>query len=91
MTFEELLAGIRRYPIVTDDTREFVAGGVFVYGGGRASRDEFLAKALALGATVVVAENGLSLPAGVELVRVTNRRATGFPADTSSWSCRRCR
>ena len=75
MTFEELLAGIRRYPIVTDDTRELVAGGVFVYGGGRALKDEFLAKALALGAAVVVAETGLDLPAGVELVQVANRRA----------------
>ena len=75
MTFEELLAGIRCYPIVTDDTRELVAGGVFVYGGGRDLKDEFLAKALALGAAVVVAETGLNLPAGVDLVQVANRRA----------------
>lgn len=75
MTFEELLAGIRRYPIVTDDTRELVAGGVFVYGGGRDLKDEFLTKALALGAAVVVAETTLSLPAGIDLVQVTNRRA----------------
>lgn len=75
MTFEELLADIRRFPIVTDDTRELVAGGVFVYGGGRSLKDEFLAQALALGAAVVVSETALNLPDGVQLVRVTNRRA----------------
>ncbi|WP_257388108.1 UDP-N-acetylmuramoyl-L-alanyl-D-glutamate--2,6-diaminopimelate ligase [Tahibacter caeni] len=75
MTFEELLTGVRRYPIVTDDTRELVAGGVFVHGGGRALKDEFLAEALALGAAVVVSETAPDLPAGVALVCVTNRRA----------------
>lgn len=75
MTFDELVAAIRRYPIVTDDTRELVAGGVFVYGGGRAHRDEFLERALAAGAALIVSDTELPQLAPERVVRVSNRRA----------------
>ncbi|HSX60222.1 MAG TPA: UDP-N-acetylmuramoyl-L-alanyl-D-glutamate--2,6-diaminopimelate ligase [Tahibacter sp.] len=73
MTFEDLVADIRRYPIVTDDTRDLVAGGVFVHGGGRAQKDEFLARALEIGAALIVSEDVLD--ADVPSIRVANRRA----------------
>ena len=75
MTFDELVATIRRYPIVTDDTRELVAGGVFVYGGGRAQKDEFLERALAAGAGLIVSDTELPQLAPERVVRVGNRRA----------------
>ena len=74
MTFEDLVAGIRRYPIVTDDTRELVAGGVFVYGGGRTRRDEFLEQALAAGAALVVSDCDLPQLPPAQCIRVANRR-----------------
>jgi UDP-N-acetylmuramoyl-L-alanyl-D-glutamate--2,6-diaminopimelate ligase len=75
MTFDELLAAIRYYPIVTDDTRELVAGGVFVYGGGRANKNEFLDRALAAGAALVVSDTDLPQVAPERMVRVDSRRA----------------
>lgn len=75
MTFDELVAAIRRYPIVTDDTRELIDGGVFVYGGGRAHKDEFLERALAAGAALIVSDTELPQLAPERVVRVSNRRA----------------
>lgn len=75
MTFDELVAAIHHYPIVTDDTRELVAGGVFVYGGGRAHKDEFLDRACAAGAALIVSDADLPQLAPERVVRVNNRRA----------------
>ncbi|MBL8298964.1 MAG: UDP-N-acetylmuramoyl-L-alanyl-D-glutamate--2,6-diaminopimelate ligase [Rhodanobacteraceae bacterium] len=75
MNFAELVACIQRYPIVTDDTRELVAGGVFVYGGGRARKDEFLQQALAAGAALIVSDCDLPQLRPEQCVRVANRRA----------------
>lgn len=75
MIFEALVADIRRYPIVTDDTREMVAGGVFVYGGGRTRKDEFLQQAIDAGAALVVSDSELPQLPQERCIRVANRRA----------------
>lgn len=74
MIFEELVAAIGRYPVVSDDTRDVVPGAVFVYGGGRTRKDEFLEQALAAGAALVVSEVDLPQLAPERVVRVANRR-----------------
>lgn len=74
MTFDQLVATIRRYPIVTDDTRELLPGGVFVHGGGRAHKDHFLAQALDAGAALVVSEEESPPLPATQLVRVPDRR-----------------
>lgn len=75
MTFDQLLATIRTFPVVTDDTRELVAGGVFVYGGGRDRREEFLDEALAKGAALIVSEETLPQLAPAQWLQVPSRRA----------------
>jgi UDP-N-acetylmuramyl-tripeptide synthetase len=74
MQFDELLRTITDYPVVTDDTRDMVPGGVFVYGAGRALRDRFLQEALDLGAARIVSDAALpGLPPSM-VIEVPDRR-----------------
>ncbi|WP_440857001.1 UDP-N-acetylmuramoyl-L-alanyl-D-glutamate--2,6-diaminopimelate ligase [Pseudomonas syringae] len=74
MNYFTLLDRIGEYPIVTDDTRDLVAGGVFVYGAGRDKRDIYLEKALEIGAALVVSEVELSQVPPEKMVFVESRR-----------------
>ncbi|WP_282045862.1 UDP-N-acetylmuramoyl-L-alanyl-D-glutamate--2,6-diaminopimelate ligase [Roseibium album] len=73
MNFEQLVASVKQFPIVTDDTRDLVRGGVFVFGGGRERRNEYLEIALEMGARYIVAESPEGVPESM-LIPVNDRQ-----------------
>ena len=65
MNYAALLASVAGYAGIATDDRDVRAGFVFVPGGGaRAERDAYVARAVARGAAVVVAEEALRGAAG---------------------------
>lgn len=72
--FQELLEHIHDFPLVTDDSREVIAGAIFVYGGGRDRKDKFLQNAIEAGAFVVVSEVAIDGLDARKIVLVEDRK-----------------
>lgn len=74
MDFVALLNIIHRYCSVTDDTRDLLPGGVFVYGAGRGNKHAYLEEALRIGAQLIVSEDDLPCVPPEKLIKVADRR-----------------